>query len=76
MPKGYGVFSVEEAVKAGKKVLLFFSKYQDPENTIPAEGKAIEDFKNNMESKCVCCEFSWKSDFMTVLNECIERAIA
>ena len=67
---------IEEAVKAGKQVLLFFSKYQNPENTIPAEVKAVEAFNKEMESKCVCCEFNGKSDFMTVLSECIERAIA
>lgn len=51
---------IEEAVKVGKKVLLLFSKYQDPENTIPAEGKAVEGFKHEMESKCVCCEYNGK----------------
>ena len=50
-------------MKAGKIVLLFFNKYQDPENTIPAEGKAVEVFKEKMESKCVCCEFSGEIDF-------------
>lgn len=45
---------IEQAIKAGKKVLLFFSKYQAPENTIPAEGKAVEAFKKEMETKCVC----------------------
>ena len=63
---------IEEAVKAGKKVLLFFSKYQDPENTIPVEGKAVEEFKNKMESKCTCCEFNGKGDFETLLSKAIE----
>ena len=63
---------IEEGVKAGKKVLLFFSKYQDPENTIPAEGRAVEEFKNEMMSKCVCCEFTSKVDFENRLTETIE----
>ena len=63
---------IEEAVKAGKKVLLFFSKYQDPENTIPAEGKVVKEFKKAMESKCTCCEFSGKMDFENRLTETIE----
>ena len=54
---------IEEAVKAGKQVLLFFSKYQDPKNAIPMEGKAVETFKKEMGAKCVCCEFSGKADF-------------
>lgn len=53
---------IEGAVKAGKKVLLFFSKYKDPENTIPAEEKAVQAFKNEMESKCICSEYSGKID--------------
>jgi len=63
---------IEEAVKAGKKVLLFFSKYQDPENTIPAEGKAVEAFKKKMESKCVCCEFNGKAIFEASLVKAME----
>lgn len=64
---------VEEALKDGKKILLFFSKYQDPENTIPAEGKAVEAFKNEMESKCRCFEFNGKADFENKLKESIEK---
>ena len=66
---------IEEAVKEGKKVLLFFSKYQDPENTIPAEGKAVESFRKEAESKCVCREFSGKADFENSLMEFIDRII-
>lgn len=59
---------IEEAVKAGKKVLLFFSKYQNPENTIPAEEKTVEAFKWEMEEKCPCCEFNCKTNFETSLK--------
>lgn len=62
---------IEEAVKEGKKVLLFFSKYQDPENTIPAEEKAVQAFKKEMESKCVCCEFNGRVDFENKLINAI-----
>lgn len=60
---------VEKAVNAGKKVLLFFSKYQDPVNTIPAEGKAVEAFRKEMRSKCVCCEFNGKADLEASLTK-------
>lgn len=59
---------IDEAVKAGKKVLLFFSKYQDPENTIPTEGKAVEAFKKEMESKCDCCEYNGRVKFGEFLS--------
>ena len=62
---------IEEAVKAGKQVLLFFSKYQDPKNTIPMEGKAVETFKKEMGAKCVCCEFSGKADFEASLAKAL-----
>ena len=62
---------IEEAVKAGKQVLLFFSKYQDPKNTIPMEGKAVETFKKEMGAKCVCCEFSVKADFEASLAKAL-----
>lgn len=64
---------IEEAVKAGKKVQLFFSKYQDPENTIPTEEKAVEAFKKEMESKCACYEFSGKVDFEMALLRSLNK---
>lgn len=60
---------VEAAIQTGTKVLLFFSKYKDPKNTIPAEGKAVEAFMKEMESKCVCCEFNGKADFEASLTK-------
>lgn len=59
---------IEEAVKVGKKVMLLFSKYQAPENTIPAEGKAVKEFKHEMESKCVCCEYNGKVELEEYLS--------
>lgn len=64
---------IEEAVNAGKNVMLFFSKYQAPENTIPAEGKSVEEFKQEMQSKCVCYEFSGWADLEASLAKAIEN---
>ena len=58
---------IEEAVKAGKKELLIFSKYQDPKNTIPVEYKDVEAFRKDMKVKCVCCDFNGKEDLATLL---------
>lgn len=63
---------IEASVKAGKKVLLFFSEYQDPENTIPSEGVVVVDFRKKMESKCVCCEFSGRMDFEKIITEALQ----
>lgn len=59
---------IEASVKAGKKVLLFFSEYQDPENTIPAESVATQKFRREIETKCYCCGFSGKGCFDNVLR--------
>ena len=59
---------VEAAIQTGAKVMLFFNSHHDEKNTIESEVKAVEAFKNEMESKCVCCEFSSKVEF--------EKAIA
>ena len=61
---------IEEAVKAGKKVILFFSKYQDPENTIPSEEKSVEEFKEKMSKQCCCVEYNGMADFKVALVEC------
>ena len=63
---------IDEAVKAGKKVLLFFSKYQDPENTIPAESKAVEEFKKDKESKYVCYDFCGRVDFDRLISKSLD----
>lgn len=58
---------IEASVKAGKKVLLFFSEYQDPENTIPAESISTQEFRRKMEAKCYCCEFVNKEELKNKL---------
>lgn len=58
---------IEASVKAGKKVLLFFSEYQDPENTIPAENISTQEFRRKMEAKCYCCEFVNKEELKNKL---------
>ena len=63
---------IDGVVKAGKKVLLLFSKYQDPENTIPAEVMVVDVFKKEMESKCVCCVFNGKADFESAMAEVLK----
>ena len=65
---------IEEAVKAGKKVLLLFSKYQDPENTIPTEQNGVFYFKEKMQGICDCLEYSGKGDFGKMLYEKLAKA--
>ena len=53
---------VEAAIQTGAKVMLFFNGHHDEKNTIESEVKAVEALKKEIESKCVCCEFSGKTD--------------
>lgn len=64
---------VEAAIQSGAKVMLFFNSHHDEKNTIESEVKAVEAFKNEMESKCVCCEFSGKADFEIILANALEK---
>jgi len=63
---------IEASVKAGKKVLLLFSEYQNPENTIPAEGEVVKALRHKMESECSCHSFNGRSSFERDLNKSIE----
>lgn len=63
---------VEAAIQTGAKVMLFFNSHHDEKNTIESEVKAVEAFKRERESKCVCCEFNGKSDFLNLLVKGIE----
>lgn len=62
---------IEASVKAGKKVLLFFSEFQDPENTIPAEAELVKEFRKKMESYCSCTLFNSARHFEAVCYKTI-----
>lgn len=64
---------LEAAIQTGAKVMLFFNSHHDEKNTIESEVKAVEAVKNEMESKCVCCEFSGKADFEIILANALEK---
>ena len=58
---------IEDCVKAGKKVLLFFNAFQDPKNTIQSEHDEVETFKERMEGKCRCVDYRTSQEFSEVL---------
>lgn len=63
---------VEAAIQTGAKVMMYFSSHHDEKNTIESEVKAVEVFKKEMASTCVCCEFSGKADFEASLVKAME----
>lgn len=45
---------IEDCIKDGKIVLLFFNAFQDPMNTIASEQDAVMAFRNKMQPHCIC----------------------
>lgn len=58
---------IEASVKAGKKVLLFFSEFQDPENTMDSELRIVEAFRESSLEQCVCVAYNNNSMFKEAL---------
>lgn len=59
---------VEEAIKAGKRVVLFFSQYHNPEASMATEIKAVEEFKSKVVGHCVSIDYTNKEGIETALN--------
>lgn len=55
---------VEDALKAGKHVLLFSSAYQDPKNTIASEQSAMEEYMREMQQRCYCASFNGATELV------------
>ena len=49
---------VESVIATGSKVLLFFSRYHDPKNTMESEIQAIEEFRGRLKSNCECIDYN------------------
>lgn len=65
---------IEESLKAGKKVLIFFTAYQDPKNTIASEQTAVADYMKQMQKRCFCAEFNGSTDLEHLLVEQLNTA--
>lgn len=62
---------VEGCLEKNKHVILLFSAYQDPENTIASERDKVKAFKEHSKKRCPCVDFIDATD----LKELIERKI-
>lgn len=60
---------IEDSVKAGKKVMLFFNAFQDPKNTIQSEHDEVKAFKERMQNQCPCVEYRNTTDLKTLVAE-------
>lgn len=48
---------IEDFVKDGKKVLLFFNAFQDPKNTIQREHDEVKTFQDRIQDCCHCVKY-------------------
>lgn len=60
---------VEDCIKSGKKVMLFFSSYYDPKNSIFSEIQEVEVFRNRIKGLCSCIEYNGVQVFEKILEE-------
>lgn len=64
---------IEASLKAGKNVLLFFSSYQDPKNTIAREQAAVAEYMIQMQKRCFCGEFNSPAALAKLLEEQLNK---
>ncbi len=60
---------IEKYIKGGKKVILFFTAYQDPKNTIVSEQTVVTEYMHSMQQRCYCTEFSGTAQLSQIINE-------
>ena len=58
---------IDERILNGKKVILFFQDYHDPNVSIPGEIDAINDFKTRVQSLVTCISFEGRKEFQEQL---------
>lgn len=64
---------IEASLKAGKNVLLFFSSYQDPKNTIASEQAAATEYMSQVQKRCFCGEFNSPSELAKLFEEQLNK---
>ena len=64
---------VEECLKKGKHVLLYFNAYSDPKNTIASEQQAVDEFKQAIRARCACAEYNGVPQLSRLLCEQFDK---
>ncbi len=60
---------IENCIKEGKQVMLFFNAYQDPNNTMSSEHETVMAFRSKMQNSCCCAEYNSITDLGAKLNK-------
>ena len=64
---------IDESLKAGKRVLLFFNAYNDPKNTIASEAQAFAAFRAAAQARCFCAEYNGVQQLCSLLCEQLDK---
>ena len=68
---------VEKSIQTGAKVMLFFNRHHDANNTMASELKAIDDFREKVQVSCVCIDYKNSAEldqqFTEYLNSMITK---
>ena len=64
---------IEDCIKAGNQVVLFFNAFQDPKNTIPSEHTEVNAFRENLSPICHCVDFNGIDDFGSLLKKQLDK---
>ncbi len=64
---------IENCIKAGKHVLLFFKAYQDPESTILSEFEEVQSFMKRVRSQSYCAYYNGIPEFEALLDKQLDK---
>lgn len=60
---------IDDCVKAGKRVMLFFNSFHDPKNTIQSEYDVVKAFRDRMKDHCSWADYMGNNDLYAILND-------
>ena len=64
-----GTQPVDQALEAGRRVLLLFSSFADPKNTIASEQQAVDAFRRSAGPRCHCATYRTVSELGTLVEQ-------
>lgn len=60
---------VNQMIDSGKPVLVLFSKYHDPKNSMQTELEQISAYLEAIKGKCICVDYEGNASFIEALKK-------
>lgn len=64
---------IDAAFATGARVVLFFAKFHDVNNTMASELKAVADYREKVQTRCTCLDFKDCREFELTLSEVLNQ---